>query len=266
MTLSPKAKKFVKQGLAVAIQKRIDESRQDHIQEAIDKGRMTHEDFALFIRWLKTPEAFPTVAPPAYSPNEGWKLTLPDGARIVGNGTATLTILSQDMWPNKNDKDIKAWWEWLNSPNRVGKFSSVDMALASLDQNMNPLEMNMTDIGDSPTDLDLPPMPRTAKARRAETARQMKLFYKFCHLALDYAAKVAPKDSYAVREVMTFIRPMYEIATNMDIHPGTTSQREYIVAMLSQHIPLCNAILAVAGEAPVTTGDLPDHMHYKLDQ
>lgn len=154
MPLSPKTQAFVKRLLAVRVEKRIDPSRQGHIEGAIRDGRMTQKDLALFIRWLNTPDMSPTIAPPAYSPDDGWKKMLPDGSRFVGNGTAVLTILSKDMWAHRNDKDWDNWWAWLNSPNFVR--GSLVAALAALLDNPQPLDDGYEGLDPSPSSLDLP--------------------------------------------------------------------------------------------------------------
>ena len=109
-------------------------------------------------------------------------------------------------------------------------------------------------VGEAPSDLDL--MPKRAGSWSAQNRKNMGVFYKFVRMAVDYAEKTGPKDSEAVRYLMGFFEPMYDLATNLEKHPGGTL-RDFIVMRLRNDAPLCNNVLAFVGEPPMAEGEIP---------
>jgi hypothetical protein len=76
------------------------------------------------------------------------------------------------------------------------------------------------------------------------------LYYRLVRLAVDYAERAAPEDSYAVPYLKKLLEPMFELATNMDSPLGTASRREFIVSRLGHDPWLCDAVLRAVGEPP----------------
>jgi hypothetical protein len=111
---------------------------------------------------------------------------------------------------------------------------------------MRRVSISMTEeVGDSPGSLDL--------SFTAGYGREWKaLYYRFVRLAVDYAERTAPKNSYAPGYLSDLLSPLFELATNMDRPLGTPSKRKFIISRLRHDPWLCDAVLAVVGEPPAS--------------
>jgi hypothetical protein len=108
------------------------------------------------------------------------------------------------------------------------------------------ISISMTEeVGESPGALDL-------SFTAGQGPEWKALYYRLVRLAVDYAERTAPEDSYAVPYLKRLLEPLFELAMNMEHPLGTTSRREFIVSRLRHDPGLCDAVLRAVGEPPAS--------------
>ena len=164
MPLSGKDKAIMRslaaRGEAVLIDKHPGAERDAHLQDAYNEGRITRADLDYYHDWLRE-----DIYAPAGKP---WKKRLLSGGYAVGLDRDIKTFRSAEQGHHGEDIDLDEWVNLMLSLENSSMEQKVEylqsrfprnaaeLAVAALDGNENPLDTDFGDIGESPSDLDIP--------------------------------------------------------------------------------------------------------------
>ena len=182
---------LMNEGRVVLIQKTLTREQKEHLKKDGRAARLSINDLLAFDAWIKdsTPEYAPADSGLADEQRSKWLYRLPEGGCMAGHGKELSTFLGKlnsktgiylDEWlykilgkippkspeppPTSFEDFMKRWKNYAPEerksymglfPGKFKKGSAVDLAVAALDGNPNPLDMDMKGMGNSPTDLDL---------------------------------------------------------------------------------------------------------------